>query len=405
MNCTPNFLHEKIATQLDYVIGRRRWMHENPELSNQEFETSAMVAAEAERLGLKVIHPSPAGLIVIMECAAPGKTILLRADMDALPIDEDKCNTIGPKISVSQRPGIQHACGHDMHTAMLMGVMRILNDLKTQLCGRIIFCFEDGEETCIGLNYLPSQGAGAMMRVLADEKIDTCFAMHVYTALESGKICVKAGPRMAGIITFEVELTGKGGHGSRPDQAINPIFAAAYTLTNLANAWVNEIDVTKTVTLGLGTLNAGQKPNIIPETASFSGTIRFFDIDEAKKAEAALRRIIEASAVAHRCRITRLDIGWMGSCTNDESCSALAEEAVTKIAGSEVLADIPPWFASESFSYYLKRWPGVMAHLGIADPKKGTNGLHHNPLFDVDEDTIPLGMGAMLQYALDVLNG
>lgn len=405
MNFTPKLINEMAAAQQDYMVSIRRHLHVNPELSGKEFNTSKLVEEELTKLGIPYIKASATGIIATLKGAKEGKTIVLRADMDALPMEEDQNNLSGKKVCCSAVPNVTHTCGHDAHTAMLLGTARALSAVKDSLEGTVIFCFEDGEEICIGNNYNIHQGAGAIIHALKDTKIDSCYAIHVYVGLPSGKICVDAGPRMAGISDFEVEFTGKGGHGSRPDQAISPIFAAAYTLTNLANSWVNEIDVAKTVTLGVGFLNGGQKFNIIPETARFGGSMRFFDLEEGKKAAKALERIIRLSAEMHRCTITHFDLGFMSSCINDSHYAEKAQKAIGAVLGEDAVVHNEPWFGSESFSFYLKTWPGVLAHLGISNPEKGIGALHHNPKFDVDEDVMPLGVASFIAYTLEVLHG
>lgn len=404
MKITPEMVRQAVQAQEAEMVRIRRWMHENPEVSNQEFKTSQMIVQEIEKLGLPYRLVSPTGVLAELKGGRPGKTVALRADMDALPVEEAPENLAGARLCCSKNPGVMHACGHDAHISMLIGAMRALCGMQEELCGNVLFCFEDGEETCIGENYQPDRSAGAMLEALKGYAVDACWAIHVYNALPVGQICVDAGPRMAGITTFDIEITGKGGHGSRPDQAASPIFAAAYALTNAAGCFVNEVDVTKTVTFGVGTFQAGQQNNIIPETAQITGTARYFDREEGIRAMESVRRVMQDTAQAHRCRLTRFDLGRMGATVNDAGCAAIAREAMVEAFGPERVVSCPPWFASESFSYYLDRYPGVLAHLGIANPQKGTGALHHNPQFDLDEDCLCMGAQATVQYVLAILN-
>lgn len=391
------------AEQKEYVIALRRHFHENPEVSMQEFNTSKRVEAELTSMGVSYVKTSATGIVAKIG-NGNGKKVLLRADMDALPMEEDTENLNCKKNCVSKVEGVNHACGHDGHTAMLLGAAKVLKSIENEIDGTIFLAFEDGEEVSIGDRFNENEGVGGILHYLKDEDIDSCYGIHLYAAIPSGKICVDAGPRMAGICRFEAELTGKGGHGSRPDEAISPLFAAAYTMTNLANSWVNEIDVTKTVTLGMGYLNAGSKFNIIPNTATFGGSLRFFDMEEGKKGAAAVERITKLSAEMHRCQLTSFSMDFMSSVINDEGCSEIAKEVVTELCGADALYSCPPWFGSESFNHYLRRWKGVLAHVGIANPDKGIGALHHNPKFDIDEDVLPVGVATMVGYAMKVLS-
>ena len=399
---TPDQIKELSLAQKDYVVALRRHFHENPEVSLSEFNTSKRVQEELTSMGIPFKMTSPTGLVATIG-NGNGKKGLLRADMDALPMEEDSNNLCMAKNCVSKVEGVNHACGHDGHTAMLLGAAKVLKSMESEINGTIFLAFEDGEEVCIGDKFSNDEGVGGILHLLKDEDIESCYGIHLYAALPSGKICVDAGPRMAGICRFQAELTGKGGHGSRPDQAISPLFAAAYTVTNMANSWVNEIDVTKTVTLGMGYLNAGSKFNIIPNTASFGGSLRFFDLEEGKKGAAAVERISRLSAEMHRCELTSYTVDFMSSVVNDEGCSEIAKEAISEVLGADCLISSDPWFGSESYNHYLRKWKGVLAHVGIANPEKGIGALHHNPKFDIDEDVLPLGVPTMVAYATNVL--
>lgn len=224
----------------------------------------------------------------------PGKTVLIRADMDALPVDESSMNLKEKKKYCSLNKGVSHACGHDAHMAMVLGAMKALSKIKKELNGNIVFAFEQAEE--IG------RGIGQMLAALEKYAIDTSFGIHVFAELEEGKISVQPGPRMAALTAFTVKIIGKGGHGSRPDLTINPLMCAANILVNLNTIWSQELDPTKVVTLGITTMHCGEKGNVVADCAEFSGSLRYTDIAEGKKAFTAIQRVCKNVAEANRCK-------------------------------------------------------------------------------------------------------
>lgn len=259
----------------EYVKLTRGYLHENPEISGQEFDTSAFLKKEVAALGLPIENVSTTGFIATLKCKKPGKTLALRSDIDALKMSESETNMSGKKKYISKRPEACHSCGHDSHMAMLLGSMKILVKLKDFLSGTIIFCFEEGEETGCGID--------KMLEVLSKKNIDAVWGMHITSFMKTGTVSVDPGPRMAGAALINMNIIGRGGHGSRPDLSINPLFGAANVLMSLSSAWVNRIDSNETVTLGLATINGGTAANIIPDKVSITGTIRYFNIEEGKK--------------------------------------------------------------------------------------------------------------------------
>ena len=405
MTITTERLKAKLEEHLDYILTARRHLHENPEISNQEYKTAEFIRGEIEKAGLSYRTRNTSTVAFLEGGAGPGQTILYRTDIDALPMAEEPLNNAGKaKVAVSKNAGAAHTCGHDMHTAMALGVMKVLAELRDEIRGRVIFCFEDGEETYIGPtpDVDTEHSAGAIINLLQGEQIDACYGIHVYVGVESGKFSLDGGPRMAGINKFEVTITGKSGHGSRPDQSINPVSAASYAIANLGSAWVNEIDPTKTVTLSVCHFEGGSLFNVIPDTAFFSGSMRFFDTAEGKKGEAALYRIVNGTAEMFGCSADVLT-EFMGASVSNPDMAARFRDSVAKACGPEALASCGPWFASETFNYYLDRWPGALAFVGIADREKGTDAPHHNAKFEVDEDAIPVGVLGTLQIIVDFL--
>lgn len=405
MAITTEQLKAGLDKHLDYILSTRRFLHENPEVSHKEYKTAEFIRGEIEKAGLTFRTKGTSTVAFLEGGAGPGKTFLYRTDIDALPMAEEPLNNAGkPKVVLSKTEAAAHTCGHDMHMAMALGVMKVLGELKSEIKGRVIFCFEDGEETYIGPtpDTDDTQSAGAVISLLKDEKVDACFGIHVYVGVPSGTFSLDGGPRMAGINKFEVTITGKSGHGSRPDQSINPVSAASYAIANLGSAWVNEIDPTKTVTLSVCHFEGGSAFNIIPDTAYFSGSMRFFDTAEGRKAEDALHRIIGSTAAMFGCKAD-VKCEFMGASVSNPDMAARFRDSVAKACGADALVSCEPWFASETFNYYLDRWPGALAFVGIANAEKGTDAPHHNAKFEIDEDAIPVGVLGTLQIIADFL--
>ncbi|KAA6307749.1 N-acyl-L-amino acid amidohydrolase, partial [termite gut metagenome] len=257
----------------------------HPELSGKEFETARYIQAEVAKLGLPVTKVPGTGFYVVLDTHRLGQTIGLRADIDALPIPEHPENLKQAKRWLSQNSGVSQSCGHDGHVAILLGTLKILNDWKDQLGGKIIFIFEEGEETGSGID--------AMIEALKPLSIDAIYGNHLRSNLNTGELYIQEGPIMAGTGTVAFDVIGRGGHASRPDLSINPVFAAANVLTGISIAWNNQRDITKTLTLGITQLQGGEIYNVIPNSVFIGGTIRFFDGEAAEKGFEVLRKVSE----------------------------------------------------------------------------------------------------------------
>ena len=282
--------------QKDYMIRMRREFHRYPELSNHEFETRKRIVRELESMNVDYQLLNGTGIIAKLEGGHPGKNKVLRADIDALPIQEADENLKGPKETVSENDGVSHACGHDAHMAMMLGTIKALLTVREHIEGTVYCCFEEAEENGGGIE--------TMMRALEPLAIDECFALHVDPDIQAGKINLEAGPRVAGSIGISIELEGKAGHGSRPDHAINPIVPAAHIIANVDSALRNQLNVEDTVTLSFGRLTAGDSYNSIPNRAILEGSARFFDETEGMKAFEIINRCAENIAEIHKCGVS-----------------------------------------------------------------------------------------------------
>lgn len=381
---------------MDYVVKLKRYFHKYPELSGEEINTSKKIKEELEKMDISYESVGEFGVIGTLVGKKPGKTIALRADMDALPIMENGNNLVNKKTIVSNFPGVFHACGHDGHTAMLLASAKELKTKTDVFSGKILFCFEQGEED--------GSGVGPMLNKLADKRIDGVWGIHLYSDLPSGKISVDEGPRMSGVHFFDVKVIGRGGHGSNPHQTIDPINCSVKILSNLYSLISREISPNETSVLTIGKVNAGTAPNVIPDIANFEGTIRYFDPEVSEKIVVSFYRVVRSIAQAHNCEV-EISMKQPGyPVINNHELSVLAKKSVIKSIGEESLVSCDPWMASESMGYYLKEYPGVFAFLGIANKKLGTGAAHHNPFFDIDDSSLKNGVASTVQFALDFLS-
>jgi amidohydrolase len=390
-------IRQKVRELGDYVIECRRTLHRYPEISGQELKTRAFIRGEIGKLGLPVEDAAHTAQIVTLDTGRPGKHVLLRADMDGLPIRENPRNLKGPRRVISENPSCMHACGHDGHTAMLLGAMKILYSLKDELEGIIYFVFEEGEED--------GGSIADIMDRLDKYRIDTCWGIHLIPGIESGKINIEAGPRMAGFALIDATVRGRGGHGSRPDLAVNPVFAAASMFTNAAGAFVNQLDADKRVTFGLTSIMGGSAPNVIPDTALIRGTLRFFDIQEGQKALDIIKKVFTLTAEMFRCTVDFTHGRVAEEVTvNDAEKAALALETLGELFPPGTFVSFPPMYGSETMNRYLKKYPGLFVFLGTKNEEAGTGADIHNEYFDVDENVLALGVLATVKYALAFLD-
>jgi amidohydrolase len=325
---------------------------------------------------------------------------LLRADCDALPVNEPSHNLSCKRIVCSKNPGVMHACGHDGHMAMLLGAAKILAERKNDIEGTIYLCFERAEETndCIP-NILAYMNHNNI-------KPDTCYGMHLYAMLDSGKIAINDTGMMAGWQPFTVTIEGRGGHGSRPDQSVSPIDAFAAIYQGMESIRLRNIDPYKPFTYSIGKVISGQQGNVIPDICEFSGTMRTFDRDETGMVfYKEFKKLIDRTVDAYGCTAQYNQYPLPGyAVVNDRECAVFARKVIGEEVGAEhIVSGVEPWMASESYAGYMVLYPSVFAFVGIKNPDKGVGAAHHNRLFDLDEDVFYLGAAAHATYAMEFL--
>ena len=387
-----------VEGQEQYIIDCRHKLHAIPEVCSKEVKTKAFLMEEIKKSGLPYEEVPTNSIIVKLDTGRPGKVVALRADIDGLPVKESEENLAGPRVCRSEHDGYCHACGHDAHMSMLLGALKVLPQLKDQLSGTVLFCFEEGEEQGTGVD--------ALLAALEKYHVDRCWGIHVYADLAENKMSVDAGPRMAGSAVTTATFKGKGGHGSRPDMARNPVFAAAAFLNNLSMVFGQKITAGQTVTLGITMVHAGEASNVIADTAELGGTFRFFNMEEGQRAADRFVKTAEHTAAMFDCTAEfprGKPVVAGGPVINDAAAAALAQKVLPEVLPEGTVVPCEPWYASESFGQWLRKYPGVFAFLGIKNEEAGFGALHHNEKFDFNDKALKLGALATVRYAVEWL--
>lgn len=375
---------EKINNLKDELISLRRDFHQHPELGFQEYRTAQIVADYLERCGLKVKRGvAKTGVVGLLEGSAPGPTLLLRADMDALPIQEE--NEV-PYKSINN--GIMHACGHDAHTAILLIAAKILSDYRKEIKGNIKFVFQPNEEVG-GAKLMIEEG------VLENPRVDAALALHLWTSLDSGIIGVKAGPITGTLDIFKLTIKGEGGHTGYPEKAVDPIIASANIIQNMQIIQTREMEAFKPVIIMFTKINSGSKVNVIPDTVSLEGTIRYFNKQEDKDSERLyekFERIVEANCKSYRTKYSLKFFNENQSVFNDKELTKLVLSNAEKVLGNREKVISYLSIAGEDFSEFADRVPGVFYFVGAGNREKECHYPHHNPHFNIDEDAMLIGV-------------
>jgi amidohydrolase len=377
------------------VVADRREIHRHPELKFQEHVTAELVANRLRGLGVEVkTGVGETGVVGLLRGGRPGKTVLLRADMDALPIEEQ--SDVDYR---SQNPGVMHACGHDGHTAMLLGVARLLSEIRDQIPGCVKLMFQPGEEGGAGALRMIEQG------LLEDPPVDAAFALHVDALHYAGEVALRTGPTMAAVDDFIITVRGKGGHAARPHLAVDPVVIAAHVVTALQTIVSREVDPNDQAVVTVGSVVSGTTFNVIPDVATIKGTIRTYSPDLRKSIAERIREL--ASAVAGGMRATAEMEYFPGypPLVNHESGIELVRGAVTDLLGLTAIVPKEQVMGAEDFAYVLELVPdGAMFHLGVRDRSWAEPRPIHSSSFDMNEDALPLGVAALAATALRFLD-
>ncbi len=373
------------------TIELRRDLHAHPELSFEEHRTAGIVAERLRALGLEVhTGVGRTGVVGLLTGERPGPTIMLRADMDALPMPEE--NDVP---YVSQNPGVTHACGHDAHVAMLLGAARVLSERRAELGGRVAFVFQPAEEG--------SGGAKAMLDdgLIARFGIERAYGIHIVTMLPSGQIGLRSGPLMASVDSFDLVVDGMGGHGAMPHRAVDPVVVAADVVGALQRVVSREIDPLEPAVVTIGAINGGTTYNVIPPRVSLKGTVRSFAEETRDAMEGRIRRIAEHTCAAANATCS---LEWHASypvTVNDPGEAAFVRDTLAAALGAERVVETPPVMGSEDFSYFAQVVPACFYFLGAADAAHPYP--NHHPAFDIDEQAMATGIEAHVAVAIAAL--
>jgi amidohydrolase len=375
------------------LVAWRRHLHAQPELSFKEFETSRFVAERLRSFGgIEVSHVSETGVMGRLRGTSAGPTIALRADIDALPIQEE--NTFD---FVSRAEGVMHACGHDGHTAVLLGVARILADMRDEITGEIRFIFQHAEE-------LPPGGARDFVAAGVMDGVDYVIGCHLLSTIESGQAAVTVGPAMAAADMFSLTIRGKGGHGGFPHETIDPIAITSQVITNLQHIVARQTDPLQSVVVSTTRIVGGTADNVIPGSVDLGGTVRTFSATTRASTRAALERVIEGVTGAHGATATfDYRVGY-DAVVNDAGVAAVVADAIRAELGADGLADVPPIMGGDDFSAYLQHTPGAYFFVGTRSETAGSTFQHHHSRFTIDERSLRTAVGVFLRSVATLLH-
>ncbi len=366
------------------IVAWRRHLHAHPELSFEEHETARFVEERLREFGsLELSRPTPTSVVARLRCGE-GPTLALRADMDALPIEEET----GLDFA-STRPGVMHACGHDGHTAVLLGVARTLVERRDELAGEVRFLFQHAEE-------LPPGGARELVAAGALDGVDAVVGCHLFALLEAGTVGVPEGPFMAAPDTFALTVRGRGGHAAMPHTSVDPIATAAQIVSGLQHVVSRETSPIERAVVSVTKIHGGTADNVIPETVELGGTVRTFTRGVQDATRAAIERIATGIAEAHGCTAElRYEEGYL-AVSNDPEVAALVRRNVEP----DRLREVEPVMGGEDFSAYQQVVPGCFFVVGAGGPDRFP---HHHPRFTIDEQALPVAHDVFVRTALDFL--
>ena len=402
---------DKLADQVEpHVIANRRYIHQHPELSNRETETAAYIAEHLRALGIEVqTGIAKTGVVGVLRGGKPGPVVALRSELDALPVIEEVDVPFKSTVRSTydgKEVGVMHACGHDAHMGILLGVAEVLAQLKPQLHGTVKFIFQPAEE---GAPSGEEGGAALMVKegvLSTDPKPEAIFGLHVLSQYETGKMAYRAGGIMAGSDDLKIVIHGRQTHGAMPWNGVDPIVVASQIVMGLQTIASRQMDLTKApVIVTIGKMDGGVRWNIIPDSVRLTGTIRTLDPAMRIDVAARVRRTAEDIAAASGATA---DVTIGGDVANpvtynDPALMARMRPTLARVAGADGLIETPPLTVSEDFSFYQQKIPGVFVFLGIRKPGASMEeyAANHSPRFKIDESGLKLGVRALANLIVD----
>jgi amidohydrolase len=377
------------------IVAIRRDLHVHPELGFHEDRTAGIIAARLRELGVDEVHERIAttGVIGVLHGGKPGRTVMLRADMDALPMPEEKDVPYR-----SRTPNVMHACGHDGHVAMLLGAAEVLVKRRAEVPGTIVFCFQPAEEGGGGARVMVEEG------VLERFGVERAYGLHLVSVVPTGVMTFRGGPLMASVDEMRVEITGHGGHGAMPHHSVDPILVAADFITSVQRVVSRHLDPTEPAVVSVCSMHAGTTSNVIPSTAELLGTIRTFSEATRDEIPRHIERILKASCDSAGASYL-LDITRQYPVTiNDHAQTAFAKDVAQRYLGADLAVDGPAVMGAEDFSYFAQRVPASFIFLGCRGGES-TGYPNHNARFDMDERALETGVAMHVALALEAPAG
>ncbi len=374
------------------IVDLRRTLHMNPEIAHREFETQKILIEKLESINAEIRKLAGTGIEAIIRGKEIGKTVALRADMDALPINEE--NDVEYR---SKNQGYMHACGHDTHMSMVYGAALVLNDMKDKINGNIKLIFQPAEEEgTLG-------GAKPMIEEGILNNVDYILGMHVWPELPEGTIGYRAGPFFAAADNIIVEIIGKGGHGAKPDMTVDTIMVSARVIDALQTIASREIDPLEPKVITIGSIHGGTAHNIIPDKVELKGTVRTMNPKTRENMEKTIERIISGITSAHRANYKFTYVYGYPVLVNDKFVTERVKSAIEELIGKENVVEAKPTMGGEDFAYYLQKVPGTFLVLGVYNEKMGYVHNVHTSRFNVNEKILPFGSAVFVQSALELL--
>lgn len=375
------------------IIAWRRYLHQYPEVSFEEQATTKYLAGELDKLGIPYeINPEKnTGIVAWIEGAKPGKTIMLRADIDALNVTEQT----GCEFT-SKHEGKMHACGHDAHMAVLLGAAKMLKTLQQEIEGKVFLVFQPAEESAEGAEYMKKFGTWFA-------ETDSVFGGHIWIDLPAGKVSVEAGERMAAALEIAIEVEGKAGHGAQPHLTVDATVVASAIVMNLQTIVSRHFSPLDSVVVTIGKMTSGDRYNVISGRAKLEGTARYFKHAVGDELKKAMGQVVEETAKAYGATAKASFRQMVPPTINKPECSELAHRVGAELIGEENVVLMEKTMAGEDFAYYLEEKPGCFAFFGIANPELDAVHSHHSNFFKIDESALPIGAAMYAQYALQWL--
>jgi amidohydrolase len=380
--------------QIERTVAVRRDLHQHPETAHQEHRTAGMVADRLRQLGLDDVRTGvgQTGVVGVLRGGRAGRTVMLRADMDALPLTEaDRGQPYR-----SKNPSAHHACGHDGHVAILLSVAEVLSIRRRELPGTVTFVFQPAEERVGGAEGMLRDGA-------LEPRPDACFGLHLWNELEVGTVDARPGPIYASSDAFDITLRGSGGHGAMPHQVADPVVAAAELIVALQTIVSREAPPLEPAALTIGSMHGGTAPNIIPARVDLQGTLRAFSPEWRATLLARVREIVAgvSRALKVECAFEMTDC--CPACINDPAMTALVQRVAADVVGSDRVTSETRTTGADDMSLFLNEVPGCYFFVGSANAERGLNSPHHSPTFDFDERALEIGANVLTRVALEFL--